>query len=123
MEHYAKKMLRGDDGFEIVTLEVKRVAVTNAISREVLSRPDAQAYVDMVTNAMRRKLGQMIDLSGHEPYGDLETSEHEDHLSDAVMIRWVQPVVERTDGVWPSLHQAMRENEADLREALESPNP
>lgn len=123
MDSYIRKLVPVDgDGpfggtFETINLEVKRLQCADFIPNEYLDRPDAQAYVDMVTNRLRRELGRLIDLSGHEPYGELETHETPDMMRNGVTLVWVQHAIERIDGQWRSIHEARRQDLADLAEA------
>jgi hypothetical protein len=70
---------------------------------------------------MREKMQRDLDNCGRVPYGDWTVDQHEDHLRDMVMFRMMVETIESTEGEWPSIHQARREDEEDRRAALRHP--
>jgi len=77
--------------------------------------------VDRAREVLVARLQTWADRTGHEVYQvswDTPPPTEEETAAHLVTMRLQAQALERTDGEWPSIHQARREDEADRAAAL-----
>jgi hypothetical protein len=102
-------------GFTTRNETLKKYAVQTVVTREAMQDGNAPGYVEQM---LRERLDRDVTAAGRWVHGEVTISMQEDMLRDAYLLRAECLTRERTDGQWPSLHQALREDEEDRREAL-----
>jgi len=88
---------------------------------EVLSRASARnpAVVTVAKEKLAIAADKHLATYGYRGIGAAWTTEPPDDATGNVVLRLEVEMVERDDGEWPALHQAMREDEDDRRAASE----
>lgn len=90
--------------------DAKKFSIEVYVTREELRWTGAGNAMDLAVDASKRKLDETINTVGFSHYGLTELYEEEDFMRNAVRVLLVQWAVPRTDGVWPSVHAAARED-------------
>jgi hypothetical protein len=106
-------------GFTVRTEVLKKFTVQMTVTREHLEsgRVDQLAIEYELNKQLQRELNKV----GRVQHKAAEFSQSESFLDNTIAFRLVVMTRESQEGQWPSVHQAMREDEEDLREALRHP--
>jgi hypothetical protein len=103
-----------------VTESLRKFAAIAHVSREMLER-DPEETKHLVQSDLRHRILRDVAKAGRQVHGEIEFTEHEDHLRHAVAVRATAMTSQRQDGEWPAIWAAYHEDEEDRRKATREP--
>lgn len=76
------------------------------------------AHGEAIKHELMAKLENDLDLVGRIVHGDVTFQRYDDFLRNTVVFKAVAQTRESPEGEWPAIHQALREDAEELRQAV-----